>query len=142
MTFTAGISEVVLVVPDPPSTARFYRDVVALQPDEIVSQAGAWFWFWTGQPGHSQRLLISAGPLYLEERSPLPEGQRWGRVHFALEVPRPRLDGAVEHIRGHGVEVHGPTHIRWMKATAYYFYDPDGNLLELWSPDPPGGPPG
>ena len=21
----------------------------------------------------------------------------------------------------------------WMNATAYYFYDPDGNLLEFWS---------
>lgn len=24
----------------------------------------------------------------------------------------------------------------WMKASAYYFYDPDGNMLEFWSPDP------
>jgi hypothetical protein len=22
-----------------------------------------------------------------------------------------------------------------MKATSYYFYDPDGNLLEFWSPN-------
>jgi len=23
-----------------------------------------------------------------------------------------------------------------MNARSYYFYDPDGNLLEFWSPDP------
>jgi hypothetical protein len=23
-----------------------------------------------------------------------------------------------------------------MRATSYYFYDPEGNLLEFWSPEP------
>jgi catechol 2,3-dioxygenase-like lactoylglutathione lyase family enzyme len=32
--------------------------------------------------------------------------------------------------------VYGPTEFEWMKARSYYFYDPDGNLLEFWSPDP------
>jgi len=30
----------------------------------------------------------------------------------------------------------GPMRLEWMKADAYYFYDPDGNLLEWWTPDP------
>jgi hypothetical protein len=25
-----------------------------------------------------------------------------------------------------------------MRALSYYFYDPDGNLLEFWSPDQGG----
>jgi hypothetical protein len=24
----------------------------------------------------------------------------------------------------------------WMNASSYHFYDPDGNLLEFWSPEP------
>jgi catechol 2,3-dioxygenase-like lactoylglutathione lyase family enzyme len=32
------------------------------------------------------------------------------------------------------VEVYGPEQLDWMNAQAYYFYDPDGNLLEFWSP--------
>ena len=48
-------------------------------------------------------------------------------------MPRNRLETAVEHVEGKGVEVYGPTHFDWMNATSYYFYDPDGNLLEFWS---------
>jgi len=55
-------------------------------------------------------------------------------VHFAFEVPRDGLDEAVERVRGAGVEVFGPVELEWMNAQAYYFYDPDGNLLEFWSP--------
>lgn len=33
-------------------------------------------------------------------------------------------------------EVFGPVYFDWMEALSYYFYDPDGNLLEFWSPDP------
>jgi catechol 2,3-dioxygenase-like lactoylglutathione lyase family enzyme len=30
--------------------------------------------------------------------------------------------------------VYGPVELEWMNAESYYFYDPDGNLLEFWSP--------
>ena len=53
-----------------------------------------------------------------------------------MHVPRERLDAAVDHLREENVEVYGPTHFQWMRAASYYFYDPDGNLLEFWSPDP------
>jgi catechol 2,3-dioxygenase-like lactoylglutathione lyase family enzyme len=33
-----------------------------------------------------------------------------------------------------GVDVFGPVEFEWMNAESYYFYDPDGNLLEFWSP--------
>jgi hypothetical protein len=31
--------------------------------------------------------------------------------------------------------VFGPVRFDGPPATAYYFYDPDDNLLEFWSPD-------
>jgi catechol 2,3-dioxygenase-like lactoylglutathione lyase family enzyme len=42
----------------------------------------------------------------------------------------------VQRVKKAGVDVYGPTEFEWMKARSYYFYDPDGNLLEFWSPDP------
>jgi hypothetical protein len=38
-------------------------------------------------------------------------------------------------VRSAGVEVYGPVELDWMGARSYYFYDPDANLLELWSPE-------
>ena len=132
--FAAGLAELVLIVEDVPAAARFYREVVALEPETEANDA--WAWFWAGEAGTRQRIALHRGTLLFEEHSPHPSSFRWGHVHFALEVPRERLDTAVEHVRGHGVEVYGPVRFDWMPASAYYFYDPDGNLLEFWSPDP------
>lgn len=137
--FSRGLCELVLVVRDVAASARFYRDVVGLVPDGEADEA--WAWFWAGEPGGRQRLAVTNRTLLFEEHSPHPRGRRFGQVHFALEVPRERLAAAVEHVRRHGVEVFGPMRFDWMKAEAYYFYDPDGNLVEFWSCDPGASPP-
>jgi len=131
--FSNGISEMVLVVEDVRAAARFYEEVVGLTPEKEADDE--WAWFWAGTPGEAQRIALRKGPLLFEEHSPLPEGKRWGSVHYAFEVPRGSLDEAVKHVRGKGVEAYGPVRLDWMGADSYYFYDPDGNLIEWWSRD-------
>jgi catechol-2,3-dioxygenase len=131
--FATGISEMVLIVKDVLASARFYREVVGLTPHTEANEA--WAWFWAGPPDKAQRLALHKGTLLFEEHSPLPEGKRWGQIHFALEVPRHSLEAAIAHVRESGTEVYGPTRFDWMDATSYYFYDPDANLVEFWSPD-------
>ncbi len=131
--FSNGISEMVLVVENVKTAAHFYEEVVGLTPEEEANEE--WAWFWAGEPGESQRLALRKGSLLFEEHSPLPEGERWGAVHYALEVPSERLAAAVEHVRSRDVEVYGPIRLEWMKADSYYFYDLDGNLIEWWSED-------
>jgi len=129
--FVSGFAELVLIVEDVPHAAAFYREIVGLEPETEPDDAWAWF-----SVADGQRLALRKGSLLFEKHSPHPDGQRWGHVHFALTVPRDRLAAAVEQVRASRVEVYGPTRFDWMHATSYYFYDPDGNLLELWSPDP------
>ncbi len=59
-----------------------------------------------------------------------------GRTHFALEVPHDRLQACVDRVRAHGIEVSGPLDYAWMSAEACLCFDPDGHLVELWSPNP------
>jgi catechol-2,3-dioxygenase len=127
-----GFSEIVLVVDDVRASAGFYKDIVGLTPETDASDE--WAWFWAGEPGVNQRLALHRGTLLFEEHSPLPEGRRWGQVHFAFDVARADLDDAVQRVRNAGVDVYGPVDFDWMNACAYYFYDPDGNLVEFWSP--------
>jgi catechol-2,3-dioxygenase len=133
--FSTGFAEIVLVVEEVPKAAEFYREVVGLEPESEPSET--WAWFFAGKRGEPQRIALHKGSLLFEEHSPHPEGERFGNIHFALLVPRDRLEAAVEHVRAHGIEVYGPEHFDWMDgvALAYYFYDLDGNLLEFWSPD-------
>jgi catechol 2,3-dioxygenase-like lactoylglutathione lyase family enzyme len=127
-----GLAELVLIVEDVPASARFYEDVVGLTLEHETSDE--WAWFWAGEEGAPQRVALHRGLLLFEEHSPYPEGERFGRVHFAFDVVRDELDAAVDRVRKAGVEVHGPIEFEWMGAKSYYFYDPDGNLLEFWSP--------
>jgi catechol-2,3-dioxygenase len=132
--FSKGLAELVLIVNDVRAAARFYRDVVGLTPESEADES--WAWFWAGPPGQAQRVALHKGTLLFEEQAPPPTGERWGQVHYAFHVPRERLTAAIEHVRSREVAVYGPVQFEWMNATSYYFYDPDGNMLEFWSPDP------
>lgn len=130
---TTGIAELVLCVADVVGTAVFYRDVVGLTP--LTEATAEWAWFWTGAPDASARLALRHGSLLFEEHSPLPQGQRFGCVHYAFEVTNDALQPLLERLRQHQIPIYGPTHFDWMRATSHYFYDPEGNLLEYWTPD-------
>lgn len=130
--FSQGLSELVLVVTDVQASALFYREVVGLEPESEAGDEWAWFRMGAGV----QRLGLRRGPLLFEAHSPHPAGSRWGPVHFALQVARDQFQQAVEQVRASQIEVYGPTRFEWMAAESYYFYDPDGNLVEWWSPDP------
>lgn len=129
--YSSGLAEIVLIVGDVKASARFYEEVVRLTPE--VPATDTWAWFWAGEPGKAQRLALHKGTLLFEEHSPHPEGSRWGNIHYAFEVPRGKFRSAVDHVRLQGVEVHGPMYFERMNADSYYFYDPDGNLIEFWS---------
>ena len=130
-----GFAELVLIVDDVPKAADFYEQVVGLVPEHRTGDE--WAWFWAGKPGDPQRIALHKGSLLFEEHSPYPEGERFGRVHFAFDVAPDELDGALERVRSAGVEVYGPVEFDDpFNAVSYYFYDPDGNLLEFWSPNP------
>lgn len=64
------------------------------------------------------------------------EPPRRGQIRFAFHIPRQSLETAVKRVQAHGVAVDGPVYFEWMRASARYFSDPDGNALEFWSPDP------
>ena len=127
-----GFSEIVLIVKDIPKSKKFYENVVDLT---VESSDKEWVWFYVGDSNRNQRLAIHKGKLLFEEKSPLPEGKRWEQVHYAVEVCRNDLEKAVTKVKDAGVEVYGPQQFKWMSAISYYFYDPDGNLIEYWSPD-------
>ena len=127
-----GFSEIVLIVEDVPTVADFYEHVVGLELDH--RSGDEWAWFYAGSDDRKQRLGLHRGSLMYEQHSPHPEGERFGHVHFALEVARAELDTAVDRVRSAGVQIYGPEQLEWMDAESYYFYDPGGNLLEFWSP--------
>lgn len=126
--------ELVLCVSDVPKAAQFYREVVGLEP--IEEPTDEWASFRAGARETNAWIGLRKGKLLFEEHSPFPEGERFGRVHYALRMPSDQLEPTLARLRKFGVAVLGP-HV-WepgrFEGVSYYFYDPDGNLLEFWFP--------
>jgi len=148
--FSVGLSEVALGVANVATSLRFYQEIVGLVP-EVVDEKFALLW--AGRPGQQQRVILLSRSLEpISERQGSGSAARgpenatseiasigpadFGRTHFALDVPRDRLESAVAHVRDQGVEVFGPVEFDWLSAVTFYFLDPDGNLVEFWSPSP------
>jgi catechol-2,3-dioxygenase len=129
--FSTGYAEIVLIVKDVLKSAEFYRKSVGLKPMSEPNEE--WAWFFVDGERSREKLALHKGRLLFEEYSPHPEGDRWGHIHFALNVPPAKLSEAIAHLEKYNVVVYGPKEFEWMNATAYYFYDPDGNLIEYWS---------
>jgi catechol-2,3-dioxygenase len=137
--FSVGFREIVLIVDDVEVATRFYSEIVGL---EIARADSVWAWLHAGDPDDRQWLALHKGTLLFERQPAAPLGERWGPVHFAFRVPRSKLEEAANHVRSKGVEVFGPVDPGMGRlpegdldghALGYYFYDPDGNLLEFYA---------
>ncbi|MBA3726137.1 MAG: VOC family protein [Armatimonadetes bacterium] len=126
--------ELVLCVKDVDVAAAFYREVVGLEP--ISRPGNGWASFWAGEKNENRWLGLRQGSLLYEQHSPLPEGHRFGPVHYAFKLPASEFDATLERLRAHDITVYGPEN--WepgrFEGSSYYFYDPDANLLEVWFP--------
>jgi catechol 2,3-dioxygenase-like lactoylglutathione lyase family enzyme len=133
--FTDGLSEVALPVNDLRASIDFYTNVVGLVL-ELESEDGAFLW--SGAAGQAQRLILATRKRLARGNAAGEVGRdvEWHHVHYAFQVPRKNLEGAIDHLRSRGVAVSGPARFDLMRATSFFFRDPDGHLVEFWSPDP------
>jgi catechol 2,3-dioxygenase-like lactoylglutathione lyase family enzyme len=133
--FTVGLSEVFLPIDDLKSSVAFYTEVVGLVL-ELESADGAFLW--SGSAHQSQRVIMATRQRLAQGNAAGDVGKNveWHHVHFALQVSRKKVEKAVEHVRRCGVEVSGPVRFDAMNAISFFFRDPNGHLVEFWSPDP------
>lgn len=122
----SGLFETHLTVSDLSRSLAFYRDVVGLPLALELPERGAAF-FWVGAPGEAMLGLWSLGSA--------PIGIS---LHIAFKATPEDVLGACDRLREAGVtplsffanETTEPSVLGWMPATAVYFRDPDGHLLE------------
>ena len=124
------IDHVTIVVADMKATRHFYVDQLGMEevPRPDFSFAGLWF-----QAGSTQIHIIEAH----EESGAAGWGDRGVKQlsrshHYAFEVDDARA--AAEQLRDAGIEIaHGPK-LRPDGYVQLYICDPDGHLVELFSP--------
>jgi catechol 2,3-dioxygenase-like lactoylglutathione lyase family enzyme len=116
-----GVSELVLEVVDLEASERFYAGVLGLPVVERWPEREA---IWV-MAGDRTRIGLWRPQVGLH-------GGRGGiHVHFAMHIAADRYDAAVAHLRGQGEEVIEQAFGN--RGRALYVYDPDGNVVELWT---------
>lgn len=121
-----ALGELGIRVNDLERMTAFYRDVVGL---EVFSEHDEYIFFKVAEAveGHPQLLVlfdrkVTVGP----DRSTLD--------HFAFLIDVADYDEHKERLEAEGVTVYPKTfpHFQWR---SFFFYDPEGNLLEFVSYD-------
>jgi catechol 2,3-dioxygenase-like lactoylglutathione lyase family enzyme len=128
-----GLAEVVLNVRDAPRAVAFYGGLLGLERMTPEGQPGPIF-FRTGQATDRVPSLLVLVPLaagtndFREPRT---------LHHLALTIPAPAFDEARRTLVDAGVEVRDGKH-PVLAVHTMYVTDPDGNEVELISPEPAG----
>ena len=133
---TRGVDHLALVTDDMAETMKFYTEIMGMQLLHVrrVPYAPN-----RGQPpydglrhyffgmGNDSLLAFFEYPKGLDRSDrDLPGGMQ----HLAFHVPPDKLDGMVEHVKSHGIDVVGPVSLGGRFWSAY-FYDNNGIRLEL-----------
>jgi catechol-2,3-dioxygenase len=128
-----GLAEVVLNVRDASRAVAFYGDLLGLERMTPEDQPGPIF-FRAGQATDRVPSLLVLVPLssgaddFREPRS---------LHHLALTIPAAAFDDARETLVSAGVEVRDGKH-PVLAVRTMYVTDPEGNEVELISPEPAG----
>ena len=123
-----ALDHVVIHVSDWERSNAFYRDVLGA---EVVGEENGPAKYRFG----GQQLNVHGPGVDAEPLAQIPVAPGGSDVCFEWEGP---IDGAVEHLATHGIEVElGPVtrHGARGEGTSVYFRDPDGSLLEFISYD-------
>ena len=114
--------ETALYVEDAPTAARFYREVLGLEPVGEPDERDAFFWV-----GDSILILFKADITL--QGGELPAHDARGPGHIAFEIAPGEVEEWKQRLTAHGVAIEHD----WTDATgtSLYFRDPAGNLLEL-----------
>jgi catechol 2,3-dioxygenase-like lactoylglutathione lyase family enzyme len=124
------IDHITLVVKDLEQSRHFYEDVLGMAMTERPAFGFPGLWFQCGTTQiHMNVEGDEAGPAGL----PPFEGNNPSRgFHFAFEVDS--CDAAADQLRELGIEIITGPRSRPDGARQLYIYDPDGYLVEVYSP--------
>ena len=132
-----GIAEIALRVHDLDLMRRFYEQVIGL---EVLGENG---------PGDDKAVFYAVGAgnshlalfpekltgWYTRDKSPQIDSKLTTLSHFALTIALEDFESEMKRIEQLGIEIVESWTSSWLHCRMFYFFDPEGNLIEFNSHD-------
>ena len=138
-----GIAEIALRVHDLDLMRRFYEQVIGLEVlRENTHRDGAAIFYTIGagnpQRGRCDHLALFEEKLidwYTRDKSPQIDPKLTTLSHFAIRIALDDFESEKKRIEQLGIEIVYSSTSSWLHCRMFYFFDPEGNLIEFNSHD-------
>jgi catechol 2,3-dioxygenase-like lactoylglutathione lyase family enzyme len=134
-----GIAEISLRVHDLDQMRRFYEQVIGLQVlREIKNAAGTVkvVFYFVGA-GNDNLALFDEKLIdwFTRDKSPQIDPKLTTLSHIAFSVALDDFESEMKRLEQLGIEIVESDTSSWMHSRMFYFFDPEGNLIEFKSHD-------
>jgi catechol-2,3-dioxygenase len=132
-----GITEIALRVHDLDLMKRFYEQVIGLEVlGEDEHSDGTALFFAVGA-GNSHLALFEEKFIdwFTRDKSPQIDPKLTTLSHFALSIALDDFESEMKRIEQLGIEIVESRTSSWLHCRMFYFFDPEGNLIEFNSHD-------
>jgi catechol-2,3-dioxygenase len=132
-----GIAEIALRVHDLDLMRRFYEQVVGLQVLRENEHNDGTAVFYAVGAGNDHLALFPEKLMdwYTRDKSPQIDPKHTTLSHFAFRIALDDFESEKKRIEELGIEIVESRTSSWLLCRMFYFFDPEGNLIEFNSHD-------
>lgn len=128
-----GIAEVALRVRDLEMMRKFYEQVIGLEVlREIKEEGGQIIFYAVGARGDHLALFEEKWvSWFTRDKSPQIDPKLTTLSHFAIRIALEDFESEKKRLEQLGVEIVHSNESSWLHCRMFYFFDPEGNLIEF-----------
>ena len=132
-----GIAEISLRVHDLDLMRRFYEQVLGLEVLREYQESSGKAIFYAVGAGDEYLALFEETLMdwYTRDKSPQTDPKLTTLSHFAFSIALDDFESEKKRIEQLGIEIVSSGTSSWMHCRMFYFFDPEGNLIEFKSHD-------
>jgi catechol 2,3-dioxygenase-like lactoylglutathione lyase family enzyme len=128
-----GIAEIALRVHDLDRMRRFYEQVIGLEVlGEYENSDGTAIFYAVGtENNHLALFEEKLMDWYTRDKSPHIDPKLTTLSHFALSIALDDFESEKKRLEQLGIEIVHSNTSSWLHCRMFYFFDPEGNLIEF-----------
>jgi catechol-2,3-dioxygenase len=132
-----GMAEVALRVHDLDLMRKFYEEVIGLKVLQEIEESNGKIIFYAVGTGNDHLALFEEKWVswFTRDKSPQIDPMLTTLSHFAIRIALEDFESEKKRLEQLGIEIVHSNTSSWLHCRMFYFFDPEGNLIEFNSHD-------